>query len=283
MRLRQQTRGHLTWRPCEAEPGELAAAEREATTGAQFDRAGLKRGVWEAWRASKAQLRCWSLSGPGDTAQPLARIVCFLPVGRGGATATAAPQQPPFELWRRIFMWFGPAADGGPWRMTWFASPTPRHFPGVGQDLGPEHVNGGYTRPCSSEGIFIYRAEEVTRVLVHELLHAACLDEAGPGWTIPLREAQIEVWAELILVAVLSKGDAGAAEKLWAAQAQWVSDVNWKASAMHGTHDITDYAWRYLCGREQMYARLGVPLPAARPVIAARMTSTRFTDPMLGR
>ena len=262
------------------EPGELAAAEREATTGAQFDREGLKRGVWEAWRASKAQLRCWALGGAASEA-PLARIVCFLP--GTAAVASQAASQIPFELWTRIFTWFGPAADGGPWRVTWFASPTVRNFPGVGQDLGPEHVNGGYTRPCSSEGIFIYRAEEVTRVLIHELLHAACLDEVGAGWTIPLREAQIEVWAELILVALLSRGSAAAAKRLWAAQAQWVADTNWKARAQHGTHDLSDYAWRYLCGREQMYARLGIALPAARPAAAARMTSTRFTDPRLGR
>ncbi len=262
------------------EPDELAAAEREATTGAQFDRTGLKRGVWEAWRSGRAQLRCWTLGAAGKA--PLARIVCFLPGGRGRAAAAPASQVP-FEIWTRIFRWFGPAADGGPWRVTWFASPTPRRFPGAGQDLGPEHVNGGYTRPCSSEGIFIYRAEEATRVLIHELLHAACLDEAGAGWSIPLREAQIEVWAELILIAVLSKGNAAAAERLWATQAQWVADTNWKAQAQHGTHDISDYAWRYLCGRELMYARLGVALPAARPAVAARMTSTRFTEPSLGR
>jgi hypothetical protein len=117
-------------------------------------------------------------------------------------------------------------------------------------------------------------------VLIHELLHAACLDEQG--WTIPQREAMIETWAELILVALLSKGSTARAATLWRQQAQWIADTNWKAEHLHGTRDISDYAWRYLCGREGMYARLGVALPAPRPAQARRQESLRFTAPALG-
>jgi hypothetical protein len=247
------------------EADELRAAEREAMEGAQFDRLGLKRGVWEAYRAGTARLVCKRLG-------PLARVVCLLPKGIA---------EPPWELWARIFTWFGRAADGRPWRVTWFAAPSPRRFPSVGQDLGPEHVNGGYTRPCSTHGIFIYREEEATRVLIHELLHAACLDEQGPAWSIPLREAQIETWAELILVALKSKGSAAAAKRLWTAQSHWVADTNWKARTLNNTEDITDYGWRYLCGREQMYARLGVSLPPPRAAAASVNRSLRFTTPLL--
>ncbi len=187
---------------------------------------------------------------------------------------------PPLELWARIFQWFGQAANGNPWQVTWFAAPVPRQFPAGGQDLGPEHVNGGYTTTCSTDGIFIYRKEEATRVLIHEMVHAACLDE--PDWSIPQREAMVETWAELILIALQSRGLPAAARRLWRAQAQWIADTNWKARRDHGTHDISDYAWRYLCGREEMYARLGVALPAARPGAAARQGSLRFTTPALG-
>lgn len=257
------------WRACRPEAAELAAAEREAAEGDQFDKLALKHDTLTAVKSGAGRLRCWEL---GPRARPLARLVALLP--RGAA-------DPPLEFWARIFQWFGTAAGGGPWRVTWYAAPTRREFPTGGQDLGPEHVNGGYTRPCSTEGIFIYRAEEATRVLIHELMHAACLDEQGAQWSIPLREAQVETWAELILIALKARGARPTAARFWVAQSHWVADVNWKAKAMHGTHDITDYAWRYLCGREMMYARLGAALPPPRQEAAARIRSLRFTHPML--
>jgi hypothetical protein len=262
-------------------------------SGDTFDRKGLKRAVWTAWKAGRAKMVCKVLRHENAGAMELARVVCILPAG---------VHEPPWSLWARIFAWFGPArgsvASSNPWRVTWFAAVSPRRFPYAGQDLGPEHVNGGYTRPCSTEGIFIYRAEEATRVLVHEMMHAACLDEPshtagvhiphsgaarneqGSSWSVPLREAQVEVWAELILIAILARGRDKEAERLWGLQSQWVANTNRKARIDHGTHDISDYAWRYLCGREVMYARLGVALPAA--AVAETMRSVRFTHPALG-
>ncbi len=273
----------------------MAAAEREAMAADAFDRLHLKRGVWEAWKAGRATLVSKALRHTTSKVD-LARVTCFLPVGA---------KEPDWGLWACIFAWFGPAARGArkgkPWNVIWFAAATPRRFPLVGQDLGPEHVNGGYTRPCSTEGIFIYRAEEVTRVLIHEMLHAACLDEqpgtpgvhishssaarneSGAGWSVPLREAQIEVWAELLLVAIVSRGVHKTALRLWGLQSQWVADTNRKARADHNTRDMDDYAWRYLCGREVMYARHGIALPAADHGRASQMRSVRFTDPALGR
>lgn len=133
--------------------------------------------------------------------------------------------------------------------------------------------------PCSTEGIFIYRYEEHTRVLIHEMLHAACLDEQA--WSIPEREAMVETWAELILIALVSKGRNLAAKRLWIAQSHWIADTNWKAKHVNNTDDLTDYAWRYLNGREVMYQKLGILLPAARPITARKGYSLRFTHPML--
>lgn len=180
-------------------------------------------------------------------------------------------------MWSRILQWFG--GNGAyPWTIYWFAAKSPRRFPGIGQDLGPEHVNGGYTMACSTDGVFIYRAEEATRVLMHELLHAACLDEAV--WSIPMREAMIETWAELFLVALVSRGSNGTAASLWAKQAQWIADSNHRASRENGMHDISDYAWRYLEGRVQMYKRFGIDLPPPRS--SHPSGSLRFTHPSLG-
>lgn len=255
----------LAWETCQPEPAELAAAEREAAGGDAFDRLNLKNQTMTAVKRGSGRILCRRLG-------TLARVLCVLP---------SEAEEPEWEFWARIFQWFGQAANKQPWRVTYYAAAADRRFPAGGQDLGPEHVNGGYTRPCSTEGIFIYRDEESTRVLIHELVHAACLDEQE--WPIPLREAQVEVWAELILVALRSRGVRSSAIRLWVKQSHWVADGNWKAQAMHGTKDISDYAWRYLVGREQMYARLGVALPAGRPPVAKGMQSLRFTHPVLGQ
>ena len=248
------------WVDTPPEPSDLAAAEKEATSGTQFDRLGLKSSIWSGYKGGSVRLCCKRLGG-------LARVVAFLPHG---------VQEPNWEFWERIFRWFGPSKDGRPWRVTYFAAQKQREFPSAGQDLGAEHVNGGYTTPCSTEGIFIYRAEEATRVLIHEMIHAACLDEHG--WSIPEREAMVETWAELILIALKSKGARPTAKRLWVAQSHWVADTNWKAQTMNNTHGMSDYGWRYLCGREPMYRRLGIALPAPRHTTAQ---SLRFTHPML--
>lgn len=254
----------LIWQACQPDARDLAAAEKEAAGGDPFDRLGLKNKTWSRVKGGGGRLVCKKLGS-------IARVLCVLPSGAS---------EPEWEFWARIFQWFGPAASGEPWRVVWYAAAAERNFPAAGQDLGPEHVNGGYTRPCSTDGIYIYRAEEATRVLIHEMVHAACLDEQG--WPIPLREAQVEVWAELILVALRSRGVRSAAMRLWVKQSHWIADVNWKAKAMHGTHDISDYAWRYLVGREQMYARLGVGLPTPHVDAARGIQSLRFTHPVLG-
>jgi hypothetical protein len=180
----------------------------------------------------------------------------------------------PLEFWGRVLQWFGKGK--GKWRVIWFASEAVRCFPDAGKEMGPEHVNGGYTTACSTEGIFIYRKEEASRVLIHELMHAACLDERG--WSIPDREAMVETWAELILVALLSKGDVKKAEAMWKKQSQWVADSNALALTKNGVEDASDYAWRYLVGRHGMYARLGVEIPAAS---THKSKSSRFTHPDL--
>lgn len=252
----------LAWEACEVTPEELAAAEKEAHAGQQFDKHGLKLGIWSAYKAGKATIVCKRLGG-------LARAVLFLPHGT---------KEPNWELWARIFQWFGPSPDRKPWKVTWFPAKVDRKFPLLGQDLGPEHVNGGYTQICSTDGIYIYRQEEATRVLIHEMVHAACLDEQGEGWTIPLKEAMVEMWAELILIAIVSKGSTFDAKLLWAKQSHWIADTNHAAQRLHNEEDPSDYAWRYLSGRAHMYATHGIALPAPRTL---QNKSTRFTHPAL--
>jgi hypothetical protein len=108
-------------------------------------------------------------------------------------------------------------------------------------------------------------------------MHATCLDPQTPS--IPWREATIETWAELILIALLSKGDMAATKRLWAIQSQWVSNTNWRSKEKHHVHDQSDYGWRYMNGRAFIYASLGCALP---PYSGHAPTSSRFTHPELG-
>ncbi len=232
----------------------------EALKESPFDPMGLKRANWNSYMKKTTQMVCMDCG--------LGRVIGILSKGR----------TIPIELWGRVFQWFGPPqGKSKKWLIYWFGAEVPRAFPGVGQPLGPAHLNGGYTMPCSASGIFIYRFEEATRVLIHELMHAACLDPPTPS--IPWREATIETWAELILVALLSKGEKTAAKRLWGLQSQWVTDTNRRSHEKHGVRGDGDYGWRYMNGRAAIYTRLGCQMPPPSGHVPA---SSRFTHPELG-
>jgi hypothetical protein len=226
--------------------------------GAEFDPLGLKKEVWTRYKKGTNQIVC--------VENDLGRIIAILPKG------LEVPEE-----WSRIFQLFGKPKYGPKWNIYWFGSITPRRFPKSGIPLAAEHLNGGYTKLCSTDGIFIYRLEEATRVLIHELLHAACQDPFEKS--IPQREATIESWAEVILVAFKAKGSSRKAEHLWALQTQWVADTNSHASLNNNVNGENDYAWRYLNGRTDVYKSLGLTLPEPSGVNPER---SRFTHPDLG-
>jgi hypothetical protein len=241
---------------------DLERMKREATEGSQFDTIGLKRGVLDAYEKGVARIICKEC--------PLARVVAILP--RGVSIPT--------KEWGQLFQWFGRPPHGGPkWIVYWFGATVPRQFPGAGEALAQHHLNGGYTLTCSTDGIFIYRIEEATRVLVHELIHAACLDP--PHASVPVRESTVETWAELLLIAYRAKGMRGPAARLLAQQLQWVADTNRRAEVEHAVRGEGDYGWRYLNGRTHVYRQLGIELPV--PTRGRLKTpSSRFTHPALG-
>jgi len=248
----------LVWKRGQIIDADLKQFEREAAAK-EFDTLGLKASVWDAYLAGKAVAVVEEC--------PWARVVALLPKGRSVPTTD----------WGRVFQMFG-APKGkahSHWNIYWFGASALREFPEHGS-VGAEHLNGGYTNICSTDGIFIYRLEEATRVLIHELMHAACLDPVHHN--IPMREATVETWAELILVALRAKGSAAAAQPLWIKQCQWVSDTNYRAYMKHAIKSEADYGWRYLNGRAIVYKSLGLelPPPSSLPV------QSRFTHPVLG-
>ena len=165
----------------------------------------------------------------------------------------------PLEEWGRVFQAFGPQSQRlGGWRIVWFANPTPRMFPEDGSAPTPAHMNGGYTYPCRPDTVVIYRKEEATRVLIHELLHAACTDNMADSE--PIREALTETWAELFLVALRARGSRRRVATLWRAQAQRIADQEAVLTA-RGVLGPGDFAWRYTVGRRPVLTALGIKLP----------------------
>jgi hypothetical protein len=221
-----------------------------------FDKAALKNRVWNEYK--NGTYKCI-----GKECK-YGRVVALLDSGTNI----------PLDDWGLIFKWFGSPANGGKWVVYWFGSHVKREFPETGLPMGPEHVNGGYTTRCSSEGIFIYRVEEATRVLVHELFHAACLDPDPATTPVPILEATTETWAELLLIAFRSGGNRQKAASLWNAQKAWIQKTNHRAKTKHAVRNQRDYAWRYLNGRTDVYAKLGFDLGGG---MMGGGNSSRFT------
>lgn len=164
----------------------------------------------------------------------------------------------PWDMFGAIFTAFG-KPKGNMWRIVWFANRTKRHLPSMLHEPGPEHVNGGYTFPCNTQTIVIYREEEVCRVLVHELLHAACTD--NPSLDIIDQEAATETWAELFLVAICARGNRTKAAELWKKQMQWISDQEYVLRTNHNVNTRNSYAWRYTVARRHVLEDLKIELP----------------------
>lgn len=184
--------------------------------------------------------------------------------------------EPPWEEWSQIVQWFGPAIRGEKWRIFWFPAHIQRILPEKGHEVGPENINGGYCYPCNPHIIVVYRYEEASRVLIHELLHAACTDP--PDASLPIKEATTETWAELLLVALCSKGQRRSAERLWKLQSQWIANQNHTLEIYHHVKTIEDYAWRYTVGRKEILDSLRISLPAGK--LQTHMSS-RLTHPAL--
>ena len=242
---------------------DLEHIMREGSSGSEFDSNNLRNEVLRDLQAKRAKLitkRC--------------RL--------GKVLAVVYPDQEariPWDIFAKIFAAFGPS-HGKPWRFVWFANKKPRILPASAEKPEAGHMNGGYTYPCDPSAVVVYREEEVARVLVHELLHAACTDAKDD--MIELVEAKTETWAEIFLIAILSAGKPRMFSQLWKIQAQWIADQEYVLRNDHGVQDPTDYAWRYTLGRRFVLEGfcLRIPEPSADPR-ANIGGSMRFTSPAI--
>ena len=155
-------------------------------------------------------------------------------------------EQMPWDLWGRILRMY---YEGKPFKVFFLADKNLRIFPK--RKITPEHINGGYTYRCNTETILIFRAEDATRVLIHELQHSCCLDNHENG--VDLVEAETEAWAELLYIAILSEGkNIDMLQK----QSEWIIKQNEKVKK-YISYPM-EFPWRYTVGKEDVWRRWNI-------------------------
>lgn len=250
------------WLPDSPSQKELLTFETEALRDSQFDPLKLRQNLWIAYREGNAQILSMSCAS--------AKVLWIQPNGSDLA--------PPWEEWSRVFQWMGPSSvpTAEKWTVFWFPALIKRVLPPKGQSVGPENINGGYCFPCKPDSIVVYRYEEATRVLIHELLHASCTDP--PYASLPIKEATTETWAELMLVALCSKGSEEKAKELWNLQSQWIANQNFMLQSHYHVKTFEDYAWRYTVGRAFILQdlRIGLPKPKEQKGYSSRLTHPKL-------
>jgi hypothetical protein len=247
------------WKQVDPSHDDIFILQKEALTASNFDRLNIRRTLYNNYISGRANLVCFEC---------LYGRVLLLQENQENVMI-------PFKTWGRVLQWFG-----GFVRVCWFAADIPRLLPRKGKEIEEIHVNGGYTLPCSKNAVIVYRKEEATRVLIHELIHANCLDHQDKS--VSEREAETETFAELVYIAILSKGDVKKAKKFWEIQSKWIVNQNAVLRKYHHVLSLNDYAARYTIAREQELQKMGIALPPASSGLtkfsSCRLTSDAFDE-----
>jgi hypothetical protein len=185
----------------------------------------------------------------------------------------------PLDLWGRILrvstehaLVMQSQAQQPKFKVFFLACTHLREFPSVNGPITAININGGYTYTCNRETIVVYRAEDATRVLIHELMHACCLDDMSLG--VDRVEAETEAWAELIYVGLLSRGNTKLFHELLQKQSNWIASQN-KLLRQRMKHP-TEFPYRYTIAKEKVWLRWGIFRPSKRIEIN---NSLRLTCP----
>jgi hypothetical protein len=162
----------------------------------------------------------------------------------------------PWRLWGRILRLYCQKNNNKKCKIYILASSNKRFFPKNNEKIRPENINGGYTYTCNLETIMIYRAEDATRVLIHELQHSSCLDDKQKE--IDDIEAETEAWAELLYIGLLSKGKKEIFNQLLKKQIEWMCIQNRKVKNHMKDKNSKEFPWRYTIGKEEVWKRWGL-------------------------
>lgn len=177
----------------------------------------------------------------------------------------------PFSLWFRIARLL---AQEKHVRVIYFGNLQKRIPPKPHNPIEAEHINGGYTNSCNFKTVVIYREEDSTRVLIHELLHASCSD---PHTSTPFIEADTEAWAEVIFCALKAKGNKKLWEDCMKQQIKFAFGQALYVMKIHKVHTPNDYAWRYIIGRLKVWELLGFELPKQSEILKTDYNTLRLT------
>jgi len=232
---------------------DIDLLKHEAEGDSIIDKVNFRKQVLQMWTSKQVVLKVREL--PGRT-----RVV-FL-------GTEDQWQKIPWDLWSRIFQAIGHPVG----RVLFYAHPSERYYPSTKEKIQAENINGGYTNLCSQERIVIYRFEEATRVLLHELLHTACFDKEKPVEDL---EATTEAWTEIFLCALLSKGHSHSFGKFWKQQCQWIQTQCADLETRWSIQGPQDYVWRYTIGKRAVLEGLGF----FKKVANGNQPGLRFTTP----
>ena len=120
----------------------------------------------------------------------------------------------------------------------------------------------------------------MTRVLIHELFHAACSDDMTQE--VPQVEAYTEAWAEYMLAAIMARGLRPRFCRIWPYQVAYAEkQADLCRQRGHISKD-DDYGCRYLTMRIDAWHKEGLyptcPLP---PPSKVKVNTLRFTSELL--
>lgn len=234
--------------------------QKNALSESEIDEVNYRADMVAKWKAGEAGVTLKVKELPGRT-----RLV-FLGTEEQWA-------QIPWATWARIFQ----LVEHPIGHVLFYADPRTRVDPVQEGQLKAKDINGGYSYICSQELVVIYRFEEATRVLLHELLHTMCFDkEKG----VENLEAHTEAWTELYLCALLSKGSSIKFNRLWRQQVHWIIEQATTLSQERGINRPVDYAWRYMRGKMDVLERMGFLRGYTAGIEKQPATqSLRFTTP----
>ena len=248
--IREAPKGRVgDWRlrPLDAE--HLAILEKECTQPSEFDEILSKQQLFKQYKDGKIEPYVCEHKITKDI------VVALFP-------ETILVQDVPWALWSQIVQCYR-RANRQPHTIFLLAHPALREFPPYGKHVTPRHINGGYTYPCNADCVFVFRAEDATRVLIHELFHSACSDNTQ--LTLEEREAETEAWAELFWCALVARGDLKVFKSYVSTQGDWMRTQN--AALIHGhlmQPGFEGFPWRYTLGKALLWRRWGL-LEGCRP------------------
>ena len=253
---KEYARKEPAWKRAELPAKDMTFLQKECSSASEFDPLQKRKALMDKMLKGKAIMNTMTC----DYGQ-----VCAI------FDHEQQMKEMPWGLWGRILRMYSEKGKKT-FKVFFLANTHVRQFPPMGKPITPIHINGGYTYPCNRETIIIYRAEDATRVLLHELMHSCCLDNHKNG--VDLVEAETEAWAELLYAGLLSQGNDVAFHTLLQTQSNWIVSQNQEVKKH--MRSPTDFPWRYTIGKEEVWRRWNILHHVAHPT---KMKSLRLTAP----